>query len=709
MQPRRSWRGLGLLAAAGVAGGLLSFVQVALAAEFARESTRAVDIVPFSIWDLPRFLARPAEVRQGVQWYDVFIGRPPAGADHFHAMYKFPLEAYRLVEWVWPGISGPTTARWAVQSEFARADWWTASIYLGMFPVLAAIVAGGTQPLARQTRLWTALALLAILASCGQIGFGSIVRWLRELLAGEGVGFAYRPGDEVGGLYWMMASVLPGYAGFRYPAKWMTIVSLAIGQLAAQATDGLARDTLRQRLCRVALGIAAAELAVVALLAVAAVRIGPGHVLPWSAAAAGRDAAFWRVLTGGVHGVTVAVVIAAVVSRWMPKKWMASAIAFLVVADLAVAGRADLLVVPWSSVVEASSYLQGMHAGRRPEMACCGRRVRIRKSAKLSSSSPAVADVLPDADLVRDGVRQIGLSASGHLPWMHGCEVIGDPSTSMYLDMDALRVSRHRGDETIVPRRFLDSAGVEFLFVMNLREDEDNAPSVFNDWSARQLAGEFEGDVPQGDPMPALGIPVDGPPEAAPLARVCRNESVLPRARIVRDVATVPPVEQAQRKRWLGLLERVAFPTPDVPDLRRAAIVEMPSDRGPLFPPSRPGAAVPVADACRVVVDEPQRVVVEADLAEPGLLYLADTFHRDWTAAVATAGSQPQLAPVLRANRVHRGVGLPAGRHRVEFRYASRTFNWTAPITAAAWCVAACVAVWSLRSRGLGRREGGAA
>jgi hypothetical protein len=260
-----------------------------------------------------------------------------------------------------------------------------------------------------------------------------------------------------------------------------------------------------------------------------------------------------------------------------------------------------------------------------------------------------------------------------------------------------------------VPRRFLDSAGVEFLFVMNLREDEDNAPSVLNDWSSRQLAGEFEGDVPHGDPMPALGIPVDRPPEADPLARVCRNESALPRARIVRAVATVPPVEQAQRDRWLGLLERVAFPTPDVPDLRRAAIVEVPPDTGPLFPPSRPGAAVPVADACRVVVDEPQRVVVEADLAEPGLLYLADTFHRDWTAAVATAGSQPQLAPVLRANRVHRGVGLPAGRHRVEFRYASRTFSRAASITAAAWCVAAFVAVWSLRNRGLGRRVGGAA
>ena len=245
--------------------------------------------------------------------------------------------------------------------------------------------------------------------------------------------------------------------------------------------------------------------------------------------------------------------------------------------------------------------------------------------------------------------------------------------------------------------------------VMNLREDEDNAPAVLNDWSARQMAGEFEGDEPRGDPLPALGIPLDGPPDASPLARVCRNESVLPRARVVRDLATVSPVETAQRDRWLGLLERVAFPTPDVPDLRRAAIVEMPPGAGPPFPPEKAGTTAPVTDACRVIVDESQRVVVEADLSAPGLLYLADTFHSDWTAAVATGGGPPRPATVLRANRVHRGVGLPAGRHRVEFRYRSRTFGRMAPITAAAWCVAAVLAAWSLWQRGRGRAAGGAA
>lgn len=708
MQPARSWRRLGLLAAAGGAGGLLCLVQVALAAEFARESTRAVDLVPFSLWDVPRFLARPAAAREGVAWYDVFIGRPPAGADHYHAMYRFPVEAYRLGELFWPGMSGPTTARWSVQAGFARADWWTASIYCGMFPVVAAGAFCITRPISRHGRVWIVVAVLAVAASCGQIGPGAIVRWGRELFSGAGLSLAYRPGDEVGGLYWLLATVLPGYAGFRYPAKWMTVAMLALGQVAATTTDGLADETLRQRIRRACFGIVAVEAVVTALLILAAAWLGAGHVLPWPTAAPGRDVAFWRVVTGGLHGMVVAAWIAAVVSRWS-SQWSAAALALLLAADLALAGRADLLVVPWSSVVDASSYLEGMQAGRRPEMAAGMSRIRIRKSADLSSIGPVAVDPPPNMDLLRDGVRQIGLMAFGHLPWLHGCELIGDPSTAMYLDMDALRVSRHRGAETIVPRRFLDSAGVEYFLTLNLQEDTDNAASVRNDWSAAQLSGAFAGDVPAGDPMPSLGVPLDRPADAAPLAIVCRNQSALPRARIVRDVATIPPVEPGQRDRWLGLLERVAFPMPDMPDLRRAAIVEIAADAGPPIPAARSrtddptgesGLRKPAADACRVIVDEPQQVVVQAELAEPGLLYLADTFHRDWRAVVATEGERPREAAVLRANRVHRGVGLPAGRHLVEFRHASQTFARTAPITAAAWCIAAVALGWSLWRRG---------
>ena len=100
------------------------------------------------------------------------------------------------------------------------------------------------------------------------------------------------------------------------------------------------------------------------------------------------------------------------------------------------------------------------------------------------------------------------------------------------------------------------------------------------------------------------------------------------------------------------------------------------------------------------MVDEPQRVVIEADLTAPGLVVLADSWHHDWQVAVSSAGGPPQAAPIRRTNRIHRGVGLPAGRHVLEFRHHSRTFAWTWPVTLAAWGMAGVVCVWSLARRG---------
>jgi hypothetical protein len=60
----------------------------------------------------------------------------------------------------------------------------------------------------------------------------------------------------------------------------------------------------------------------------------------------------------------------------------------------------------------------------------------------------------------------------------------------------------------------------------------------------------------------------------------------------------------------------------------------------------------------------PARVVVTAELGCPGLLVLADTDYPGWRASV-----EGRAAPILAAYGVFRGVVLPAGKHRVEFKY----------------------------------------
>ncbi len=66
-----------------------------------------------------------------------------------------------------------------------------------------------------------------------------------------------------------------------------------------------------------------------------------------------------------------------------------------------------------------------------------------------------------------------------------------------------------------------------------------------------------------------------------------------------------------------------------------------------------------------------QLVDIEASLESPGILVLADSFYPGWRVFI-----NGQEGKILRANSFFRGVRLPAGEHRVEFRYEPRWFMW---------------------------------
>jgi hypothetical protein len=65
-----------------------------------------------------------------------------------------------------------------------------------------------------------------------------------------------------------------------------------------------------------------------------------------------------------------------------------------------------------------------------------------------------------------------------------------------------------------------------------------------------------------------------------------------------------------------------------------------------------------------IVRRDPARVEIETSSTAPAYLVLTDSFHSGWRATV-----DDNHARVLRANHIFRAVALPAGTHRVVFRF----------------------------------------
>jgi uncharacterized membrane protein YfhO len=75
---------------------------------------------------------------------------------------------------------------------------------------------------------------------------------------------------------------------------------------------------------------------------------------------------------------------------------------------------------------------------------------------------------------------------------------------------------------------------------------------------------------------------------------------------------------------------------------------------------------------------EPERVIIEADLASDGYLMLTDTYYPGWRAYV-----DGEESSIIRANLLFRAISLAAGQHRVEFAYEPTFLKIGAAISSA--------------------------
>jgi len=150
----------------------------------------------------------------------------------------------------------------------------------------------------------------------------------------------------------------------------------------------------------------------------------------------------------------------------------------------------------------------------------------------------------------------------------------------------------------------------------------------------------------------------------------------VPRARIVHRATLAADEEQS-----------FASTVDPARDLVRTTVLET-SEAPALDEPARDAE-----ERVSLALDHPERVVIDATLAAPGLLVLTDTWYPGWVADVDGVE-----VPILRADYGFRAVALPAGTHRVQFRYAPRSLRIGLGITLAAALILAALLVPARRT-----------
>jgi hypothetical protein len=149
---------------------------------------------------------------------------------------------------------------------------------------------------------------------------------------------------------------------------------------------------------------------------------------------------------------------------------------------------------------------------------------------------------------------------------------------------------------------------------------------------------------------------------------VYENSQVLSRTWLVPETIALPAAQV------LSTIQTSQLPDGRIYEPRQMALVEDPKA---LFKP------VPLqpTDRAEILKLEATRVTIQTQTAAPTFLVLSDVFYPGWQ---ATIDGQP--TKIFQTNYVQRGVQVPAGEHRVEYRFEPLSFKLGVGITMASFC-----------------------
>ncbi|MFV1967067.1 MAG: hypothetical protein ACC628_16695, partial [Pirellulaceae bacterium] len=669
-----------LIMIACLSGFGMAAIQILPSLEWTQHSDRAAFRTPRSVFEVVSFVG---EVRQGSRAVPPdgsaavirrgLFGRPARGTHHEH-IYQFSVGPWRLAELLWPngmGRSFPTNRRWiALLPAEGRA--WTPSLYLGLLPFVLALAGWRVRRTTPLVQWLSWCTVIAVLASLGWYGVGWLVHELRVGVMGVPTEDVLL-GQPVGGLYWWMVSLLPGYAYFRYPAKWLVVASLGFSLLAARYLH--CGEFHRSRALPRILAVLSAVSLLGSLLVAVAARPIAGLVQhpPVDAVFGPLDVVggFLDASRSLLHTGTVSL-LSYLAFRFCSKAHKRRCLQFALVMtslELSVAQSWFTVTIPPRTVHTVPVAARMIQSHQRGEPG--DDRPRVFR-ASPHGWFPAKWSQECDERRLEHVVcwERDTLLPKHHLP--AGVSLVESFSSLASCDYrSVLRVARRHG----APRA--DGNKEPHLAVLNALSSKYLIIPKGGD-STWLSPGIVASDQETSRARPELGA--NGGRHRLEDAVVRMNRQAFPRAWIVHQVERLSPLASSDPNEMERRVEAVFFPNGQPRDLATTAVVEC--DDMALLPET----AVVAGESCRVVEYDPQHVVCDVRLNSPGLLVLNDLFYPGWTAHQQDpAGGQEQPLPVIRVNRVMRAVLLPAGRHQVHFRYRPPRFYVGAALSGLGW------------------------
>lgn len=629
---------------------------------------------------LAALLACP-QLAASLDWARQSIRYSPLSAQHADDIYAFSVAPWHWLELALPAASGQLFPVYTRISHLLTDDGktWAITLYAGLIP-LALTVTHFRRVSRRRLDLWDCLAPLGLVMALGSFGLGYALRTVLPLAT-------YGWDDATGGPYWWLVQFVPGYAGFRYPAKWLVFLPLGIAIGAARQASCLTTARRRQ------LAHTIFAVAVVASSVAVAIALGLHLAAQQSPELLEISDAFWGPLKWQTAARAIAVSaltvnLIAVAAFWICRRRLSAQAyyrAFVVLIAI------DLLIVAWPSVATVSRVAEARQQAAVPPAGAAIREPREHRSVDLSSGRRAMRFVMSHAwpldwrQVPSTGQeRMLAVEASQRITnygrW-HLMEdrAVFNPVTSLppHRTQAFWRAANALSRQTPSAQQFNYWDRVLGWLAVNER------------WDVAVVASDLTASTRDtSDSLLDLQIK----PVRSPSSHVLW----LPEWRVIDEQTWVSPQTFAKRLREISS-NQPAPPLIEVP----ADAAQRLQERLSVGKASGDPASAGLSGAAKIVVNQalPKRWTIRVESTASGLLCLKQFQDGNWTATVtnhplSADTSSATSAPVFRCDYLFSAVEIPAGNSEVILRYRPRWLLPSILFSGLAWAVVLALLVW---------------